>query len=138
MHDAMQPIAGQQTPYPEDEIPNPIVHYEIMGKDSAKTQEFYSGLFGWTIDTDNPVGYGVAMTQGDDGVGINGGVGSVDQGGHAYVSVYAQVDDPQAYLDKAVSMGATVAMEVTEVPEVDVVVAMFIDPDGNCIGLVKG
>ena len=110
-------------------MPNPIVHYEIMGKDSAKTQEFYTGLFGWTIDTGNPVGYGVAMTQGDDGVGINGGV---------YVAVYAQVDDPQAYLDKAVSMGATEIVGVTEVPGMPIVIAMFADPDGNCIGLVKG
>ena len=84
-------------------MPNPIVHFEIMGSDTAKTQEFYSSLFGWTISSDNPAGYGLALTQDEGGLGINGGIGGADQGGGVRVSVYAQVDDPQAYLDKAVA-----------------------------------
>ena len=103
-------------------MPNPIVHFEIMGSDSAMTQEYYSSLFGWPISSDNPAGYGLALTQ-DEGV---------------YVSVYAQVDDPQAYLDKAVALGATEIVPVTEVPGMQIVIAMFADPDGNCIGLVMG
>ncbi len=119
-------------------MPNPIVHFEIMGSDTAKTQSFYSSLFGWTIDSNNPAGYGLALTQDEGGLGINGGIGGADQGGGVYVSVYAQVDDPQAYLDKAVSLGATVILGAMQVPGMDIVVAMFADPDGNCIGLVKG
>ena len=119
-------------------MPNPIVHFEIMGSDTAKTQAFYSSLFGWTISSDNPAGYGLALTQDDGGLGIKGGIGGADQGGGVRVSVYAQVDDPQAYLDKAVSLGATEIVPVTEVPGMQIVIAMFADPDGNCIGLVKG
>ena len=118
-------------------MPNPIVHFEIMGSDSAKTQQFYTDLFGWTISSDNPAKYGLAFTQDDDGIGINGGIGGADQGGGVYVAVYAQVDDPQAYLDKAVSMGAKEIIPVTEVPGMPILVATFADPDGNCIGLVK-
>ena len=118
-------------------MPNPIVHFEIMGSDSAKTQQFYTDLFGWTISSDNPANYGLAITQDDDDPGINGGIGGADQGGGVYVAVYAQVDDPQAYLDKAVSMGAKEIIPVTEVPGMPILVAMFADPDGNCIGLVK-
>ena len=119
-------------------MPNPIVHFEIMGADTRKTQEFYGSLFGWTIDSNNPANYGITSTKDENGLGIDGGVGGADQGGGVRVSVYAQVDDPQTYLDKAVSQGATVALGVTEVPGANVVIAMFIDPDGNCIGLVKG
>ena len=120
-------------------MPNPIVHFEIMGSDSARTQAFYSDLFGWDINSDNPMGYGLTTTQGEDGLGINGGIGGADQGGDVRVSVYAQVDDPQAYLDRAVSMGATVIVPATEVPGMGgLVVALFADPDGNAIGLVKG
>ena len=64
-------------------MPNPIVHFEIMGSDTAKTQVFYSSLFGWTISSDNPAGYGLALTQDEDGLGINGGVGGADQGAGA-------------------------------------------------------
>ena len=28
---------------------NPIVHFEIIGKDAARVKAFYSALFGWTI-----------------------------------------------------------------------------------------
>ena len=117
---------------------NPIVHFEIMGSDTARTREFYSRLFGWPISSDNPAGYGLAFTQDEGGLGINGGIGGADQGGGVRVSVYAQVDDPQAYLNKAVALGATEIVPVTEVPGMQIVIAMFADPDGNCIGLVKG
>ena len=31
-------------------MPNPIVHFEIMGKDAAKTQKWYEDQFGWKLD----------------------------------------------------------------------------------------
>ena len=77
-------------------MPNPIVHFEIMGSDTAKTQGSIS-LFGTITLTTRR-----ASTQDEGGLGINGGIGGADQGGGVRVSVYAQVDDPQAYLDKAV------------------------------------
>ncbi len=30
-----------------------VVHFEIIGKDGKKLQEFYSALFGWNIDANN-------------------------------------------------------------------------------------
>jgi hypothetical protein len=54
-----------------------------------------------------------------------------------YVAVYAQVEDPQTYLDKAVSLGAKVVAPVTVVPDM-VTFALFTDPNGCMVGLVKG
>ncbi len=51
--------------------------------------------------------------------------------------MYAQVDDPQAYLDKAVALGGKVVMGVTVIPDM-VTMALFADPDGDVTGLVKG
>ena len=31
-------------------MPNPVVHFEIMGNDSASSQKWYSEVFGWKID----------------------------------------------------------------------------------------
>jgi len=36
---------------------HPVVHWEIGANDAAKLNDFYSKLFGWTIDTGMP-GYG--------------------------------------------------------------------------------
>ena len=92
-------------------MPNPIIHFEIMGADSKKTQQYYADLFGWKVDSNNPMNYGIATTK-DGEVGIDGGLGGADQGSAIRVTVYAQVDDPQAYLDKAVALGGTVVMGV--------------------------
>ena len=56
----------------------PVVHFEIIGQDPDKLQSYYSDLFGWAFNADNPMSYGVVPREGNvsaDGVGIGGGVG---------------------------------------------------------------
>ena len=110
----------------------PVVHFEIMGSDGPALQAFYTDLFDWRINADNPMNYG--LVEKDEG-GIGGGVGATPMGNNAVV-VYAQVDDPQAALDKAVALGATVVMPVTDIPDM-VTFALFSDPQGNIVGVVK-
>ena len=38
---------------------NKIIHVEVVGKDGEKLQKFYSDVFGWSLDTNNPGGYGM-------------------------------------------------------------------------------
>ena len=50
----------------------PVVHFEIIGKDGEKLHSYYSELFGWEIDADNPMDYGIVQRDAntnDDGVG---------------------------------------------------------------------
>jgi hypothetical protein len=35
----------------------PVVHFEVIGKDAERLQSYYSELFGWEIDADNPMRY---------------------------------------------------------------------------------
>ena len=114
-------------------VPNPVVHFEIMGTDGTALQGFYRDLFGWKVDTNNEWQYGMVETGGDGG--INGGIAGTQDGDASRVTVYASVDDPQAYLDKAEAMGATTLMPVTDIG--GMVIAMFRDPAGNVTGLVK-
>lgn len=67
----------------------PIVHFEVIGKDGAKLQRYYGELFGWEIDSNNPVGYGIVAREGNvnsDGVGIGGGVGQGPEGYEGHVT----------------------------------------------------
>ena len=59
--------------------------------------------FGWTINSNNPMKYGVVDTGGGPG-GINGGVGT-SQDGNKRVSVYVRVDDLHATLNKVEKLG---------------------------------
>lgn len=112
----------------------PIVHFEINAKDGKRAQEFYSKLFEWKIDANNPMNYGMVST--GKKTGINGGIGQVDASQQPLVTFYAEVADPQTYLDKAVGLGGRVVLPVTEIPNM-VTFAQFADPEGNIIGLVR-
>lgn len=112
----------------------PVVHFEIMGGKGVDLETFYRGLFGWKIDSNNPMKYGIVNTGGAGG--INGGVGVANDGSKR-VSVYAQVNDLQATLDRAEKLGGKTILAPTEVPG-GPKLAMFADPAGNVNGLILG
>jgi len=41
---------------------NPIVHWEIAVKDYPKAKAFYSKMFDWNIDDNNPMNYGMVKS----------------------------------------------------------------------------
>src|SRR3954453_14841107 len=95
----------------------PVVHFEVIGKDGERLRSFYSGLFGWTIRADNPMGYGVVEREGNlnaDGVGIGGGVGGGPEGYDGHVTVYIEVPDVEAALARAEELGGSRVMGPAE------------------------
>ena len=117
-------------------MPNPVVHFEIGCINTEAQQEFYASLFDRGITpTGDEWNYG--LVQHSEG-GIGGGISqSADDPPKPSITFYVMVDDLQAYLDKAVSLGATQAMPPMEMEVNDskFSIAAFIDPEGNFIGL---
>ncbi len=111
-------------------MPNPVVHFEVTSADGKALQKFYTDAFGWSVDANNPMQYGMVEAQGE---GIGGGIGTEEEG---IVTFYIQVDDPAAYLKKVQSLGGKVVQEPQDVPG-GPTIARFADPAGNVIGLVK-
>jgi uncharacterized protein len=111
---------------------NAVIHFEVVGSDGAKLQEFYRELFDWKINTDNPMNYGIVDNAGE---GINGGVGQSPNGPH--VTWYVQVDDIDSCLAKAESLGGKTVMPKEKVMDT-VTLGLFKDPEGNLVGLVEG
>jgi predicted enzyme related to lactoylglutathione lyase len=112
-----------------------VAWFEITGKDGPALQKFYGALFDWQIqDAGDGSGYGV-VAAGPKGIG--GGIGQA-QGGPGQATFYVEVEDPDAYLAKAESLGATTVVPVTEIPQFGLTFAFFADPEGHVVGLSKG
>ncbi|MDF1544408.1 MAG: VOC family protein [bacterium] len=111
----------------------PVVHFEIMGKDGVKTREFYGKLFDWDFQVMEGMDYGLVKAAGEGSIG--GGVGA-NPNSPPGLTFYIQVDDLQASLDKAESLGGKMLVPPTPIPGTGSF-AMFADPDGNAVGLFK-
>jgi hypothetical protein len=117
----------------------PVVHFEIIGKDADKLQQYYSELFGWEIDASNPMKYGVVQREGNvspEGIGIGGGIGTGPDGYDGHVTFYIEVPDVEAALAKAESLGGTRMMGPDKVME-GIEIGLFTDPEGHTVGVVK-
>jgi predicted enzyme related to lactoylglutathione lyase len=110
---------------------NPVVHFEVIGVDGAKLQQFYGTVFAWQIDANNPMNYGMVPAAER---GIGGGIGAGDQG--RGVTFYVEVPSLEKTLAAVEERGGK-----TVVPPMDVPggprMAQFLDPEGNRIGLVQ-
>ena len=118
----------------------PVVHFEIIGRDGQRLQDYYSELFGWGVDADNPMNYGMVAREENvnaDGVGIGGGVGVGPEGYDGHVTFYVEVPDVEAALAKAESLGGSRLMGPDEVPGGGPVIGQFSDPEGHTIGVIQ-
>ena len=117
----------------------PVVHFEVIGKDGAALRSYYSELFGWQIDADNPMNYGTVQRDGNvsaDGTGIGGGIGVGPEGYPGHVTFYIEVPDVEAALAKAESLGGSRVMGPDNVTE-GIEIGLFNDPEGHTVGVVK-
>jgi uncharacterized protein len=117
----------------------PVVHFEVVGQDGGKLQSYYSELFGWEINADNPMNYGMVAREGNtgtDGVGIGGGVGQGPPGYAGHVTFYVAVADVEAALAKAESLGGERIMGPENIMDM-VVLGQFKDPEGHVVGVVQ-
>jgi predicted enzyme related to lactoylglutathione lyase len=120
----------------------PVVHFEVVGKDPARLRHYFSELFGWNFEVPSPVAREVSspddygfldLITTEDGTGIRGGVG----GGPGYEShavFYVGVPDVGAALERAEDLGGTRVLGPVTSPS-GLVVGQFRDPEGTLIGL---
>jgi predicted enzyme related to lactoylglutathione lyase len=115
---------------------NPVVHFEIIGKDGESTKQFFADMFGWSIDSNNPMKYGLVDPGDDaDGRGIAGGISGGMPGQDGYVTVYVEVDDVEAALGKAEGLGGTRIFGPETIME-GLTIGIFSEPEGKPIGVL--
>ena len=118
----------------------PVVHFEVIGKDGPKLRSYYSQMFGWEFqEAPGTMDYAVVPREGNtapDGIGIGGGIGASDEvPGH--VTFYVAVDDVEEALQKAESLGGERLRGPDTVEGTEMVLGHFTDPEGHIIGVVN-
>ena len=110
---------------------HPVVHFEIGCRDVGKTQQFFGELFGWHFQGAGPASLIDTGSQ----QGVPGHIASLGHEPYHYTIFYVEVDDVQACLDKAASLGGKTLVPPVKIPMGTF--AWFSDIDGNVIGLLK-
>jgi uncharacterized protein len=108
---------------------NPICHFEIGCRDQAKTREFFSQLFDWKMEEMGPA----TMIRTGDAVG--GHISALGHEPHNYTIFYVKVEDVNAHLAKAISLGGKMLVPAVTIPSGTF--AWFADPEGNTIGIFQ-
>ncbi len=109
---------------------NNICHWELQTTNPEKSKKFYEPLFGWKLEHIKEMNYVMIQTPEPPGGGIN----IVDKVEPTGTILYVQVEDIEATLDKAASMGGMVVQKKMPIPEIGSF-GVFADPEGNKLGL---
>lgn len=110
---------------------NGAVHWEVGGRDLDSLTEFYRGLFGW-----EPASWDENYRLVTPAEGIGGGLMRCHDDMPPYVTFYVGVEDLDSMLTKVSELGGSSLVPPTPIPGVGAF-AMFLDPEGNCIGIMQ-
>ena len=112
-------------------MPNPIVHFEVLGKDKAVLEDFYRTAFEWQLRSADG-NYSMVSP----GAGINGGIGTSMDGEAGHATFYVEVDNIAQTLTRIEGRGGRKISGPEQVPN-GPLIALFADPEGHVIGLVE-
>ena len=112
----------------------PVIQWQILSRNPERTADFYSGLFGWQVRSDNPLGYRQVDT--GDGRGFTGGIWPSPPEGHDLVQLFVQVDAVEDTVATAQRLGAQVVVPPQVLPD-GAEMAILVDPQGLPFGIVK-
>ena len=115
---------------------NPVVHFEISGRDGEALSKFYNSLFGWNINYNT---HGIYSVDPESENGVDGHLFSTtdDMCSSNGVTIYIEVEDLQVSLEKVESCGGQILVPPRPIPSGMGSFALFLDPSGNCIGLYQ-
>jgi uncharacterized protein len=112
---------------------NPVVWFEVVGKDTNGLKSFYGGLFDWKLEDMEEMPYTIVDPGADNG--LRGGIGPDPAGGSGHVTFYVEVDDLEAAIARVAELGGSKLAGPIDIP--DARIALIADPEGHTIGLLS-
>ena len=111
---------------------NAVMQFQIISKAPDESARFYTALFGWKVDADNPMGYRRIDTGSKEG--IQGGIWPAPQQAPNFVQLFMLVADVDDAVARATELGAKLLIPATKLPEGGEM-AVLHDPQGMSFGL---
>jgi hypothetical protein len=116
-------------------VPGALTWNDLMSPDIPASSDFYGGLFGWEIaEIEGAGGQYWSITNNGR---TNGGIMPAPPGGHPVWNLYFAVEDADAAVAKATSLGASTIMGATDVPN-GTRFAVLGDPSGAVFSIAAG
>lgn len=112
----------------------PVMQWQILAKNPEHSAEFYTALFGWTVNASNALGYRAVDTGARRG--INGGIWPCSPEGKSMVQLFVEVDNVAAHVESCKRLGGSVVMGPQLLPDGDEM-AIIVDPEGLPVGLFR-
>ena len=116
-----------------DDWARPVVHWDIQARDPERIRDFYAQMFNWDIAGAPPIMSVAAGIGGPPPEALSGHILKSERSG---VTLYVQVRDLRASMDRATELGGRVLNEPIDVPD-GPTIAGIADPEGNPIVLVQ-
>ena len=111
-------------------------HFDLTASDIARARKFYETAFGWVFQSvPAPMEYWLIHT-GDAKYGIDGGLSVRQPGDTSNMTFTARVPDVDAYMERAISAGATIHHQKHRIPGVGDF-AGVVDPEGLPFGMMQ-
>jgi predicted enzyme related to lactoylglutathione lyase len=111
----------------------PVTEWQILAKDPERAAAFYAELFGWKVNSDNPLGYRAVDTGSSDG--IQGGIWPSPPEGHNFVQLFVKVDGVAECVERVEKLGGRTIIPPQTLPD-GALMAIVHDPLGIPFGLV--
>ena len=111
--------------------PRPVVHWELVARDTERLAEFYRRLFNWEIGDGAVMRIPAGLGGPEPGPG-----GHLRRGDHPGVSLYVQVGDVHESSRLAEVLGGSIVRHPDSTPTGQTL-AVILDPEGNRVVLVQ-
>ncbi|MBZ5597607.1 MAG: VOC family protein [Acidobacteriia bacterium] len=112
---------------------NPVIQFQILTRDPDQHAAFYAKVFGWKINSNNPLGYRMAET--GSSRGISGGFWPAPPEASAFVQLFTEIGDMTETISKVTQNGGTVLIPPQTLPAGEQM-AILRDPMGVTFGVV--
>jgi len=113
---------------------DPVMQFQILSKVPEETSNFYSSMFGWSVNANNSLGYREISTGSQNG--IQGGIWPAPQQAATFVQLFIAVENVRTSVKRAEELGAKLIIPPTGLPDGGKLAVMH-DPQGLSFGVMK-